>query len=88
MKIVIKNMKEFSGLFFFELVLDDSIGIRGFKITRDMDGEYELMLPQMKGKKGIYKDTSVLYDEDVYDRILEHALIELTKLTGENEVIK
>ena len=84
----IKNMKEFSGMFFFELVIGGVLGIRGFKIRVDMEGEYELVVPQYKSKKG-WKDSAILYDEgDTYDRILEKALMELAKITGDNEVIK
>lgn len=88
MDLKIKNMKEFSNMFFFELVIDDVLGVRGWKIRKDIDGNFELMLPQMKNKRNIYNDTSVLYDDDTYDRILELALKELVKLQGSNEVIE
>lgn len=88
MELKIKNMKEFNGLFFFELVIDDVLGVRGFKIARDINGDYELQLPQYKGKKGIWIDSSILYDENFYDKILDLALVELSKIVGSNEVIK
>lgn len=87
MDFTIKNMKEFSGYFFFELVVGDVIGIRGWKLMLDTDGNYELKNPERQNKRGIYTKTTVLYDNDTYDEILELALIELSKLT-DGEVIK
>ena len=88
MDFVIKNMKEFSNMYFFELLIDGELGVYGWKIRKDINGCYELLVPERKNKRGIYEPTSVIYTNDTYDRILEKALVELVKLVGDNEVIK